>query len=398
MTQVNPNNTDIVSSEVEAQFSAFIEPFFTKNHRKRCYPGLIFRQGKRTMLQINVPAAACPALLVAKPASDNDPDTGKQRPEVPGHAEEIKNYIVENAQKGKPWILGTITANVDPANIEILEFGRGICLVIIPRSVKLEITDGQHRKSAVQQLIEGDESYLISEDDFPITLVLERDLQQCQKDFRDMAQTKSLDKTLLLSFGQFEGCIGITKNLVSNVIMFKDKTDKIKDAPRNNKKFNFIYVNNYIARAVSCAFTNNPNDELRDYNVEVLSSSLSKCLNKFFFECEQTRYICEARLNDLKTDDIKKFKDECLLGMSVGLEILGRLLYCIYDKEKNHFDEVKISQLAQLEWSRESEIWKDTVIRNKPYSENSKKTYEIVNKPNAIADAVRIAKVKLGWI
>ena len=57
MVQINENINNSVSGEVKAQFSAFIEPFFSQYHRDRCYPGLIFQQGKRTMLQINVPAS-----------------------------------------------------------------------------------------------------------------------------------------------------------------------------------------------------------------------------------------------------------------------------------------------------------------------------------------------------
>jgi DNA sulfur modification protein DndB len=348
------------------------------------------------MLQINVPAGDFPALLVAKPATENDPDSGKQRPEVPGHADEIKQYIIEHAQKGKPWILGTITANVSPGKIKILEFGRGICLVVIPRGVKLEITDGQHRKSAIQQLVEGDESYLISDDDFPITLVLEGDLQQCKTDFRDMAQTKPLDKALLLSFGQFEGRVGITKKLVLFVPIFKDKTDKIHNSPRIKDKL--IYTNNYIARAVSCAFTNNPDDELKDYDVESFSEALVKCLNQFLLECNNTKYIFETSVEDLTVDDVRKFKDECLLGMSVGLEVLGRLLYCTYDKARNYFDQDKVSQLAQLDWSRENPLWKDNIVRIDPNPKNPQKPYKLSTAANAVTDAVKMVKIRLGWI
>ena len=156
MSQLNEENNNDITPEVKAQFSSFIEPFFSKYHRERCYPGLILRHGKRQMLQINIPPGDFPALLVIKPATENDPDSGRQRPEVPGHADEIKNYIIEQAQKGKPWILGTLTANVALGKINILEFGRGICLVVITRGVKLDITDVQHRKSAIHKLIEGD--------------------------------------------------------------------------------------------------------------------------------------------------------------------------------------------------------------------------------------------------
>ena len=91
MTQVNEDNNNDITPEVKAQFSSFIEPFFSKYHRERCYPGLILRHGKRTMLQINIPAGDFPSLLVIKPATENDPDSGRQRPEVPGHADDIKN-------------------------------------------------------------------------------------------------------------------------------------------------------------------------------------------------------------------------------------------------------------------------------------------------------------------
>ncbi|MFM5986966.1 MAG: DNA sulfur modification protein DndB, partial [Sphaerospermopsis kisseleviana] len=173
MDQMNEDSNNNLSPEIKAKFSSFVAPFFEENYRDSCYPGLIFYQGMRKMLQINIPARDFPSLLITKPATENDPDSGRQRPEVPGHADEIKNYIIEQAEKGKKWILGTLTANVSQHKIKILEFGRGFCIVVIPRDVKLEITDGQHRKSAIQKLIEGDQSHLISNHDFPITLVLE---------------------------------------------------------------------------------------------------------------------------------------------------------------------------------------------------------------------------------
>ena len=397
MTQLNEENNNDITPEVKAQFSSFIEPFFSKYHRERCYPGLILRHGKRKMLQINIPPGDFPALLVIKPATENDPDSGRQRPEVPGHADEIKNYIIEQAQKGKPWILGTLTANVALGKINILEFGRGICLVVIPRGVKLEITDGQHRKSAIQKLIEGDLSDLISDDDFPITLVLEEDIDQCKKDFRDMAQTRQLDKALLISYGVSEGCVGITKKLIEQVHIFYQKTDKVKDNPRLNPKLKFIYANNFILRAVSYAFTNKPDDEMNDYDVAIASQSLANCLNEFFYECSNTRYISVKKAEDLTVAEIRKFKDECLLGVSVGLEVLARLLHLTYNKDSNYFDETKVSQLAKIGWTRDNPIWENTLIRIDPNPKSPNKRYKLSTGANAVTDAVKKIKYELGW-
>lgn len=348
------------------------------------------------MLQINVPAGDFSALLQAKPATANDPDSGKNRPEVKGHADAIKKYVIDRALKGSPWIVGTLTANVAPEKINIIELGRGICIAVIPRGVKLDITDGQHRKSAIHELIEGAESELIRDDDFPITLVLEGNFHQCQTDFRDMAQTRQLDKSLLLSFGEFSGRVGITKNLIERVPMFQGKTEKIKATPATKNKL--IYTTNYIARAVSCSFADNTSDEVEDYDVEDSSEALTNCLNQFFSECTHTRHIFETRFEELKVDQISAFKEDCLLGMSVGLEILGRLLHCTYVKSSNYFDAERVSQLAQLDWSRKSELWENNVVRIDPKPKNTAKPYKISAVASAIATAVKMVKIGLGWI
>lgn len=396
MNETNQDSNNNVSPEIKAQFSSFIEPFFSQYHRDRCYPGLIFKQGKRTMLQINVPARDFSGLLQAKPSTNNDPDSGKNRPEIKGHADDIKKYILRRAGNGKKWILGTLTANVAPKDITILELTRGMCLVVIPRKVKLDITDGQHRKRAIHELIESADSDLISDDDFPITLVLEGDFQQCQADFRDMSQTRQLDKSLLLSFGEFSGRVGITKELIKRVPIFQGKTEKIKSSPATKKRL--IYTTNYIARFVSCVFTNDPNNQLRNYDVYQASDTLVICLNQFFSECSNTEYIADTDVDELTEDEVSAFKEDCILGVSVGLEILGRLLYCTYAPESNYFNAEKVSQLAQIDWSRRNKIWRDNVIRIDPNPKNSEKPYKLSTITSAVTDAVKIVKIKLGWI
>lgn len=393
-TQEDSNNNP--QSEMNQRLDSILEPYFSKYHRERCYPGLIFQQGKRKMVQINVPARDLPILLQAIPSKNNDPDSGKNRPEVKGHAEEIKDYIVDHAKANKPWVLGTITANVDENKIIIHELGRGIGIVVIPNGVKLDITDGQHRKSAIQELIFSYESHLISYDDFPITLILEADQRQCQTDFRDMAQTKQLDKTLLLSYGEFSGRVGITKELIERVTMFQGKTEKLKASPAIKQKL--IYTTNYIARFVSCVFTNNPEDDLKNYDVEQTSESLANCLNQFFLECNNTRHIVEKKLEELTVVELTDFKENGLLGMSAGVEVLGRLLYYAYAPENNHFNQAKVSQLAQLDWSRENPLWKDNVVRINPNPKNSASPYKLTTAANAVTDAVKMVKIKLGWM
>lgn len=390
MSQINEANTNSNLSDIRANFVTLVAPLFSEHYLESCYPGLIFYQGKRKMLQINVPAKDLPTLLQAKPATKNDPNLGKNRPEVKGHAKEIKDYVVERVQAKKRWVLGTITANVDEQSIKIHELGRGFCIVIVPSDVKLDITDGQHRKSAIQELILSNDSHLVSSDQFAITLILEGDKRQCQIDFKDMAQTKQLDNSLLLSYGEFEGRVGITKNLIEQVRMFQERTNYVgKNASTKEK---FIYTISFLSRFVSCVFADNTQHDLKGYDVDKLSESLTDCLNRFFSECKDTRVISETPFDKLTVHQVGAFKESCLLGVSVGIELLGRLLYTTYDKDNNYFDEQKVSQLAQIDWSRRNSLWENNVIRKTGNSD-----YEIVNRVGAVVDAIKAVKIALEW-
>ncbi len=395
-SETNQANIKTTHSELTEQFKAMIERYILDNYRDAdCYLGLSFQQGRRTMLQINVPASHLPFLLKAKPSdtTKNEPQSGKNRPLNVNHIEQIKNYIISRTESHKKWILGTLTANVSKEKIEIIEFFYGFCLVIIPKSVSLDITDGQHRTSALQDLIISAERSLISEDSFPITLVIEDSDRQSQMDFRDMAQTFPIPKSLLVSFGAL-GRDEITRETIEIVSMFRGKTEKIKASP--NSKSKLIYTTNYIARAVSLVFTNDSNDELLNYDIEESAKALGECLNQFFSECIHTKEIADKV--ELTVEEVVEFKETCLLAISVGLEILGRLLYCTYDKNSNSFDVEKVSQLAKLDWSRKSLLWKDNVVRVDPTPKDPAKPYKITFAASAVATAVKVVKERLGWI
>jgi len=388
------NHTD---SESAPRISPLLVPLYDQYENEyNCYLGLVFHQGKRQMIQINVRAKDLIGLLQAQPSHGNDPDSGKNRPVVKGHAEEIKEYIIHRVNKGKPWILGTLTANIDPENVEIIKLGRGACFVAIPLDKKLDITDGQHRYQAIEQLMLSDHSPLIARNYFPITLVLEGNFKQCQTDFRDMAQTRQLDKSLLNSFGEYSGRIGIMKNLVSNVSMFAGKTERVKRTPSTKHKL--IYTNVYIVNLVSCALTGNSDSDLEDYDVDMASHELGQCLNQFFSECPIAQYIASHSVDELTEDDIANFKEKCLLGFRVGLEILGRLLYLTYNVDSHEFDRDRVSKLAQLDWSRESHLWQNNVVTIDPNPKNPDKPYKISMGATNVRIAVNTVKTHLGWM
>jgi len=375
-----------------------LSPYFAQYYQHRCYPALIFYQGGRKMLQINVPAYDLSNLLQAKPSTKNNPDSGKNRPVLQKHAEEIKKYILERVRKNRPWVLGTITANVDGSQIKLIELGRGMGLVVIPGNVKLDITDGQHRIRAIDDLTRSPDIQIIGNQYFPITLILESDLKQCQTDFRDMAYTRPLDKSLLVSFGEFEGRIGIAKKLIEVVPMFFKKTEQSEVTPATRKEYKLIYKINYIVQFVSCAFSNNNKAELKDYDVEASSNVLVNCCNEFFQNCSDTKYIFETEFETLTWEDVVRFQNQCILSISAGLQILGHLFYLTYDSHQNVLDSHKVWKLSQLDWSIGSNLWVDNLVRPNLTSRDPNKRYKILSGRNSMIPAVNRVKQELGWL
>ena len=115
-------------------------------------------------------------------------------------------------------------------------------------------------------------------------------------------------------------------------------------------------------------------------------------MNRFFSECKDTRGISETQIDKLTVHQVAAFQESCLLGVSVGIEVLGRLLYITYDKDNNYFDEQKISQLVEIDWSRRNILWENNVIRKTGNSD-----YEIVNRVTPVSDAVKAVKIALEW-
>jgi len=407
------NEQSLVNRELTKAIQQSIQPIMVEGYRKgQTFLAIGSQHGNRLMLQINVHAAEITTLLRSRSVTEdsNSPNSGKNRPINDKHVENIKEYIVERSKSRNKWIIGTITANVDPSKIKYQNIWGDLYVVFIYNSTSLEITDGQHRKRAIQELIasEGIERDLISDATFPVNLVLEGDLQQCQTDFCDMAQTLAIPQSLLVAYSGF-GKDAIARELVEHVDIFRNKTQKIKSTP--GSKTGYIYTINYIAKLVSCAFAGNPNNKLTEINTNKLvkeqAKKLSDCLNDFFLAYSQTTGIDEKDKNwqrvaqltgkiieqdKLYWKDATKFRDECILGISVGLEILGNLLYFVLEKQDS-FDGDMVKQMAEeIDWSKKGKCWKDTVI-----VPDGKEGTKISASRGSANTASRNCMKQLGW-
>lgn len=390
-------NSSLVTQELTESIKQSVQPIMVEGYRRgQTFLAVGSKHGHRLMLQINVHAAEIPTLLRSRSVNEksNDPTSGKNRPVNDQHVETIKKYIIERAKSNNKWIIGTITANVDPARIKYQQIWGDFYVVFIPNNTSLEITDGQHRKKAITQLIESedDERDLIADATFPVNLVLEGDLEQCQTDFCDMAQTYPIAKSLLVSYAGF-GKDAVAKEVAEKVGMFKNKTQKIKSTP--GSRTGYIYTVNYIAKLVSCAFSGTTNDKLAEFKTHDIvtqkSDLLSECLNHFFSTYHITQKLAEQE--ELGWQVATEFRETNILGISVGLEILGLLLHKAYDDQTDTFETEMIEQLADdIDWSKSSDLWQDTVV-----IDNGKGGFKISASRSSVSVALDRCIQQLGW-
>lgn len=330
-------------------FAATVNSKKLENYgKKRVAIGIGNYQGQRLTIQIIVYASEIPGLFGIA-----------SRPIIESHVSEIKEYILKRASADKKWILGAITASIDPDLIQYESIGSNLYLVSIKNATPFKITDGQHRISAIALIMTTNHRELIANEQIPITLVLDGNERQADVDFQDMAQGTSIPDSLLVAFN-FEGRDAIAKELVERVDLFRGSTRWDSASAGSGSKY--LYTLNFIAGLVGCAIQGEKNVPLEEYNdvgkIEQIGIELSEIINQFFLSCPATKAL--AQKNELTPDEVKDFRASCILGLGIGLEILGCLIYQF--RQGN----LTITQIAtDIDWYRENKLWNEIFPRKR---------------------------------
>ena len=308
--------------------------------RERVAVGIGNYQGERLAIQIIVHASEIPHLFKII-----------SRPTIESHVVDIKEYVVKRAKANSSWILGTLTADVDPDLIQCQSIGSNLYLVSIPNGTPLTITDGQHRISAIAELMATEYRELIANEQIPITLVLDGSQRQADVDFQDMAKGTAIPDSLLVAFNH-QGRDAIAKELVKRVDLFRGSTRWDSASAGSGSKY--LYTLNFIASLVGCAMQGEKNALLEEYDdsdeIEQIGIELSKIINQFFLSCPATKAL--ARKGELTPDEVRDFRASYILGLGIGLEILGCLVYQC--RQGN----LTIAQMAtKIDWSRDNKLW-----------------------------------------
>lgn len=347
-------------------------------------PAIMFRQGERTMLTTAFLIAMARNRLQASHAkmrgSVEEVRAATNRPLMEDHVASVKSYIMANV--GKKYVLPPLTLNArQPLSIYQADFDSTLQSVwlVIPPSVKLEITDGGHRKAAIDQALDelGDEQAdLLRNDAVAVMITIEGDLAQIHQDFADASKTKPLPKSQLAAYDRRNPANGIVLDLIDDCRLFRGRVDSTSKTL--SKLSNKLFLTNQVRQMVKELLVGSyalADEQFEARATTILLSADSAqyaeqrrrfagYIERFTDAVPVLRNIAAMDNSGFAGERVRDLREEgwvCL--MATGLVIVGRIGYLLF-KHDVADAETYIDRLGKLDWRKSADIWQGNIMRD----------------------------------
>lgn len=346
-------------------------------------PAILFRQGQRWMLTT---AFLIPMIRnrlqtnhAAKRGTVDEVLSATNRPVMPDHVESVKNYLKSNI--GKKYILPPLTLNArQPISVYVADYESTLMAVtiVIPQNVRLEITDGGHRKTALDATADELPAELLDlfhGDAVSVMITIEDDLAQIHQDFADASKTKALPKSQLAAYDRRNPANGIVLDLIERCPLFKGRIDSTSAtlSKNSNKLFLTNQVRQMVKELLVGAYAM-ADDQFEAKAKELLSSSEAP---QYRLELErfvafvnrvtnaipilrQIATVPEAGVASQRIADLRNQGWVCL--QATGLVVIGRIGYELLKNEVDGWEEYA-DRLGQLDWRKMAPIWQGNIIQ-----------------------------------
>jgi DNA sulfur modification protein DndB len=380
-----------------AQAQAGIE---ATNTAGMCIPVVIFEQGNRINLSgamyFGFVANRLVTKSAAKKVSIQEATDAMNRPQIPEHAAAISKYIKEN--RSKNYILPPLTLNIqDETNLYTAKANAKVksgFLVINPTS-KLAITDGQHRRTAIEDVLS--EFPELNTDGIAVMITCETDTAQIHQDFADCSKTKQLPKSQLAVYDRRNPANRIVVDVAEKSPLFRGKIDATSVTLSKNSPS--LFLANQIRQFVKMWLVGSyqmADDQFEMSSTKLLPSdeTYDKTLSEFL---EYVNYLTNvipvwraiaALQPGVASNQVKEWRQEPgYICMSVmGRVVLGRIGYELF-KEKDVNWKQYADRLGKIDWKKSGKLWSGNLVRDN----------KIVNNQKLVREATAAVRNEIGW-
>ena len=280
-------------------------------------------------------------------SSDVLPEFRAQRKLNEQRIPEIRNYIINNRDS---YVFSALAASVDGevAFFPTKESGN-IGELEIDMNATFLINDGQHRKAAIIEAIEFDESLK----DETIALVLYRDkgLARSQQMFTDLNKhAVNTSKSLNTLYDSKDPMAVMTKQVVAQVPFLRKYTDKEKDN-----------LANYAAKLFTLNVFYDVNKRIIKNPVDIEEES------RFLIDFWTTIVANMRDWNDMDKGELskKELREAYISLRGITLHAFGKLGAYFFSHPQYDIHKY-LTGLSKIDWSRSNlECWKNRAITDK---------------------------------
>lgn len=374
-------------------------------------PCVLFHQGVRTMIAGAIPFKMVMERLICESAPSTSTieqvQEARNRPEYGEHSEAIGDYIRENVD-GK-FILPPLTLNLsEEVIVHSIEYPDGEPptkngMLILPMSAKIDITDGQHRRSGIAQAykkLPREKQKMLDQSSIAVMITCESSVSQVHQDFADCSRTKPLAQSQLAVYDRRNPANALVIDLINMVPLFTGKVDST--SLKLSKKSPGAFLTNQVRQVVKVLMTGGYGIAELDFEEKAKAELGSG--NSPIYQAKRDTYVAflSAAVDaipllreiatltpDLMKTRVPAFRDEGWVCLSAtGLNMIARLGYeMTKDGEENWRDYV--AKMSNIDWRRSAPIWRGNVV-----SEDGDR---VLTAHKSFGAGVRVLKSAIGW-
>ena len=280
---------------------------------------------------------------------------------------EIKNYILNNRES---YVFSALAASIDGKYQFIPSDQNDLGILEVDMKAKFLINDGQHRKAAIIAALEEDPS--IGDETISVVFYEDQGLARSQQMFTDLNKHAVKTSNSIAELYDSRDALAVaTRNVISEIPFLDEYVDKEKD---NLGKFsstlfalnNFYTANKTILGRKAC------NEQFEKFLKTYWESVVEHML--------PWRDLTKRNLTK------KDLREQYVASQAVVIKALGRVGASLCELGEENVDD-KVKVLENINWRRNSSVWKNRIIRNDG---------KMITSGEAIKLAANVIKTEMG--